>query len=81
MKPKIHPNAVKNIQRAPADHFGEINDTIRDAARMTEARRLSAEAVRERCNSASLESLTETKLSFDLSISHYRKFSFDPVSR
>lgn len=50
VKPKIHSDAVKNIQRAPADLFGEINDTIRDAARMTEARRLSAEAVRERCS-------------------------------
>ena len=50
VKPQIHPNAVKKIQRAPADLFGEINDAIRDAARMTEARKLSAEGVRERCN-------------------------------
>ena len=50
VKPHIHPNAVKKIQRAPADLFGEINDAIRDAAQMTGARKLSPEAVRERCN-------------------------------
>jgi hypothetical protein len=50
VKPKIHPNAVRKIQRAAPDLFGGINDAIRDAARMTEARKLSAEGVRERCN-------------------------------
>ncbi len=50
VKPRIHPNAVRKVQRAATDLFGQLNDAIRDAARMTGARRLSAEAVRERCN-------------------------------
>jgi hypothetical protein len=50
VKPHIHPNAVKKIQRASTDLFGELNDAIRDTAQMTGARKLSPEAVRERCN-------------------------------
>ncbi|MBI1805422.1 MAG: hypothetical protein HYR76_00030 [Ignavibacteria bacterium] len=50
VKPKIHLNAVRKVQRAATDLFGQLNDPIRDAARMTGARKLSAEAVRERCN-------------------------------
>lgn len=50
LKPRIHPNGVRKIQRAATDLFGELNDTIRDAAQMTGARKLSAEAVWERCN-------------------------------
>jgi hypothetical protein len=50
VKPRIHPKSVRKIQRAATDLFGELNDTIRDAAQMTGARKLSAEAVRERCN-------------------------------
>jgi hypothetical protein len=50
VKPHIHPNAARKIQHAATDLFGELNDAIRDAARMTGARKLSAEAVRERCN-------------------------------
>lgn len=50
VKPRIHPNAARKIQRAAMDLFGQLNDPIRDAARMTGARRLSAEGVRERCN-------------------------------
>jgi hypothetical protein len=50
LKPRIHPNGVRKIQRAATDLFGELNDPIRDAAQMTGARKLSPEAVRERCN-------------------------------
>jgi hypothetical protein len=50
LKPRIHHNAVRKIQRAAADLFGELNDAIRDAAQMTGARKLSAAAMRERCN-------------------------------
>jgi hypothetical protein len=50
VKPKIHPNAARKIQRAATDLFGQLNDAIRDAARMTGPRKLSPEAVRERCN-------------------------------
>lgn len=50
LKPRIHPNAVRKIQRAATDLFGVLNDAIREAAQMTGARKLSPEAVRERCN-------------------------------
>lgn len=50
VKPHIHPNAARKIQHAATDLFGELNDAIRDAAQMTGARKLSAKAVRERCN-------------------------------
>lgn len=50
VKPRIHPNAVRKIQQAATDLFGELNDPIRDAAQMTGPRKLSPEAVRERCN-------------------------------
>ena len=49
VEPNIHPNAVRKIKRGAAD-FGEVNDRIREAAQMSGARRLSPEAVRERCN-------------------------------
>ncbi len=50
VKPNIHPNPVRKIQRAPTDLFGELNDAIRGAARMAAGRELSPEAIRERCN-------------------------------
>ena len=50
VKPRIHSNAVRKIQRAATDLFRELNDPIRDAAQMTGARKLSPEGVRERCN-------------------------------
>jgi len=50
VKPRIHPNAARKIQRGANDLFGDVNDAIRDAAQMTGARKLSVEAVRERCN-------------------------------
>jgi len=50
VKPRIHANAVRKIQRAATDLFGGVNDSIRDAAQMTVARKLSPEAVRERCH-------------------------------
>lgn len=50
VKPQIHPNAARKIQRGANDLFGDVNDAIRDASQMTGARKLSPEAVRERCN-------------------------------
>jgi len=50
VKPRIHPNAARKVQRAATHLFGEVNDAIREAAQMTGSRKLSAEAVRERCN-------------------------------
>jgi len=50
VKPHIHPNAGRKIQRAATDLFGELNDAIRDAAQMTGGRKRLPEAVRERRN-------------------------------
>jgi len=50
VKPRIHPNSVRKIERAATDLFGEVNDGIREAAQMAGSRKLSPEAVRERCN-------------------------------
>jgi hypothetical protein len=50
LKTRIHANAARKVQRAATSLFGELNDAIRDAAQMTGSRKLSAEAVRERCH-------------------------------
>jgi hypothetical protein len=50
VKPGIHANAARKIQRGATDLFSEVTDAIREAAQMTGSRKLSAEAVRERCN-------------------------------
>jgi Nucleotidyltransferase len=50
LKPRIHPKSVRKIERAATDLFGEVDDEIREAAQMAGFRKLSAEAVRERCN-------------------------------
>ncbi len=50
VKARIHANAARKVQRAATHLFGEVNDAIREAAQMTGSRKLSAEAVRERCN-------------------------------
>jgi hypothetical protein len=50
VRPGIHAKSIRKIQRSPTDLFGELNDAIREAAQMTGPRRLSPEAVRERCN-------------------------------
>jgi hypothetical protein len=49
-KARIHANATRKVQRAATNLFGELNDPIREAAQMTGARKLSPEAIRERCN-------------------------------
>ncbi|MBZ5659882.1 MAG: nucleotidyltransferase domain-containing protein [Acidobacteriia bacterium] len=49
IKQRIHPKGVRKIERAVADVFGEVNDAIREAARIDVARDLSAEVVCERC--------------------------------
>lgn len=50
LKPRIHPKSVRKIERAATEIFGEVDDEIREAAQMAGFRKLSAEAVRERCN-------------------------------
>ena len=50
VKPQIHRNGVRTIEHATTDLFGDVNDEIREAAQMAGPRKLSPEAVRERCN-------------------------------
>ncbi len=50
VRPRIHPRSVRKIERAAVDYFGHLNDSIRDAVQAAGARKLSAEAVRERCH-------------------------------
>jgi hypothetical protein len=50
LKARIHANAARKVQRAATHLFCEVNDAIREAAQMTGSRKLSAGAVRERCN-------------------------------
>jgi len=50
IKPRIHPKSARKIERAENDLFGDVTDAIREAARMADSRKLSAEVVRERCS-------------------------------
>jgi hypothetical protein len=50
VKPQIHPRGVRKIERAAIDLFGELSDDLREAAQMAGPRKLSPEAVRERCS-------------------------------
>jgi Nucleotidyltransferase len=50
IKPRIHPKSARKIERAANELFGEVTDAIREAARMADSRKLSAEVVRERCS-------------------------------
>ena len=50
VKPRIHPSSVRKIERAATHLFGNVNDGIREAAQVAGSRKLSPEAVRERCN-------------------------------
>jgi hypothetical protein len=50
IKPRIHPNGLRKIERAATALFGKVTDAIREAARIADSRKLAAEAVRERCN-------------------------------
>jgi hypothetical protein len=50
VKPRLHENSNKVVERAPENLFGEMNDTVREAARMANSRGLSPEAILETCN-------------------------------
>jgi hypothetical protein len=47
---ELHANSVRTVQGAAASLFGEVNDSIRAAARIVQARNLTPEAIRETCN-------------------------------
>ena len=46
---ELHANSVRTVQGAAASLFGEVNDSIRAAARIVQARNLTPEAIRETC--------------------------------
>jgi hypothetical protein len=45
VRPQLHNKRVTELNRAPDELFGKVNDTIREAARMASGRSLSAEAL------------------------------------
>ena len=49
VQPVLHANAARGVERAAEEHFREVNDTIREAARIATGRRLTPEMVRELC--------------------------------
>jgi len=50
IRPVLHVNSVRTIQRAVASLFGEVTDPIRAATRIVQGRALTPEAIRETCN-------------------------------
>jgi hypothetical protein len=49
VRPALHANAVRLIEHAAETYFSEIDDTIRDSARIATGRNLTPEMVRELC--------------------------------
>ena len=49
VRPALHPNAVRLVERAVNVYFREVTDTIREAARIAIGRNLTPEMVRELC--------------------------------
>jgi len=49
IRPQLHPRAAKTVVTAPDWLFGEMTDSIREAATIAADRRLKPEAVRESC--------------------------------
>ncbi|HTV07693.1 MAG TPA: GSU2403 family nucleotidyltransferase fold protein [Candidatus Aquilonibacter sp.] len=45
----LHARVARQVERAPQDHFGEVHDYIREAARIAVGRNLTPETVRELC--------------------------------
>jgi len=50
IRPLVHANSVRTVQRASASLFGAVTDPIRAASRIVQGRNLTPEAVRETCN-------------------------------
>ncbi len=50
VRPRLHPNAVRTVERGAISLFGQMSDPVREAARMTGARKLTPEAIREACH-------------------------------
>jgi hypothetical protein len=49
VRPALHPNAVRLVERSANLYFREVTDTIREAARIAIGRNLTPEMVRELC--------------------------------
>ena len=49
LRQEIHAKTVQKLERSLAHLFGELNDVVRQAARIAAARRLSPEVLLERC--------------------------------
>ena len=49
VRPVLHPKAVLRVERAAVEYFREVDDTIREAARIATGRNLTPEMVRELC--------------------------------
>jgi hypothetical protein len=49
VRPTLHAKAARQVERAAEEYFREVNDTIRDAARIATGRKLTPEIVRKLC--------------------------------
>ena len=49
LQPALHAKAARVVERAAEEYFREVNDTIREAARVATVRNLTPEMVRELC--------------------------------
>jgi hypothetical protein len=50
VRPGLHTNSVRTVQKAAESLFGTVTDPIRGASRIAEGRGLTPEAIRETCN-------------------------------
>ncbi len=50
VKPGLHTNGIRKIEKAADVLFAEVDDTIREAARIAVGRNLTAESIREACS-------------------------------
>ena len=50
IRPVLHVNSARTIQRAATSLFGAVTDPIRSASRIVQGRNLTPQAIRETCN-------------------------------
>jgi hypothetical protein len=50
VKPNLHPNDVREVEKAADVLFAKVDDTIREAARIATGRSLTSESIRELCS-------------------------------
>jgi len=62
VRPRLHARAVRTVESGASKLFGEMSDSVREAARMASDRRLTPEAIREACHFG-LEQVCSSKLS------------------